>query len=149
MPFIPFSGWDPSDDDVNRGVSEHPGIARLVPDPDNLPDLAVFRGWLGRSGVPNIWRVYLNLHLTEYVEVGAADIVYATTVDEWTAVWVSRDASVHRVTRRPWDAEVEYLTGGVTDRVKAERRFDGDAYRSGAEWDTEPTNCLTCRTKSC
>jgi hypothetical protein len=140
-------GWVPPTTDQNdKNLVENPVIGWLVDHPSAVPDYVVVRGWLGRSPVQNVWRIYLNIHLTEYLEVAAADVKRAEQHQEWTAVWINRDANVRRITRRPQDPETAYLSGGITDQARLDRLFDHDAYRTDFDYGPDPSFCKRCPT---
>lgn len=106
------AGWEPSDADRDRGLEEAEIIGRLVDDPDAIPEFFIARGWLGRSPQPNRWRVYLNVHLTQYVEVEASDVLAVETADGIARVWIAATAEIdHRV--RTYEAESSYIDGAI------------------------------------
>lgn len=107
------SGWTPSDEDQGRGLEESELIGWLVDDPAAIPDLVVAQGWLGRSPQQDRWRVYLNPHLTEFIEVDAAGIVRAVPeTGGLMTVWIRDGAEIeHRV--RSGAVEGEYLDGSI------------------------------------
>jgi|SoiMethySBSTD1v2_1073268.scaffolds.fasta_scaffold470290_2 hypothetical protein len=82
-------------------------IKALRVNPDDLPDLDVFSGYLGESGREGYVRLYRNPALSAFLEIPVAEIKHTerlgSTADRLssTVVWVRAGAQVDVVTVRP------------------------------------------------
>ena len=56
-------------------LTPHPLVSKLVPDPDNPPDIVMVEGYLGESKRDGRVRVYVDLDFRSYFEIEEADIV--------------------------------------------------------------------------
>lgn len=121
---------------------ENDNVARLVPDPGDMPDLVALRGWLGRSTSDRLWRIYQDLELSCWIEVSEDDVVHTLQEELWTIVWVRRGAALRRVETRLSDPEAEYLSGGITEAAAPTER---DAPGSMAQY-ALATKCFRCST---
>lgn len=108
------------------GAPTHPELAEdalvraLVSDPAQLPDVLCLVGLLGRSDHDGIWRIYLTVDLTQYIEVDEVDVLYARSIGSpedafgGQAVWVKRTARLrHSVATTSLRAQTEFLRGDV------------------------------------
>ena len=103
---MPWTAWGRSDEARGKGLYPDPVVRRISPDPTEIPDLFVIVGLVGQASRRNVWRVYLNYALTEFVEVAEQDIVYVRTTDgERSRVWVRSGADVRHVVQRATRAE--------------------------------------------
>ena len=50
-------------------------VEKSVPNPTQVPNVRVLRGFLGQASRPGYWRLYLTPQLNEYVELSENDIV--------------------------------------------------------------------------
>lgn len=105
----------------NAGRSEHdieedPLVAALLPDPAQLPvNATVLRGFAGKSLNEGSWRLYLDAHLTEYVEVPKSEILYAQELPDGggTAMWVPRTLTLDYVHVTAKQIQAEFLSGAL------------------------------------
>jgi hypothetical protein len=104
------------------------------------PDLAVLRGYLGRSPTATQMRLYLPA-LDGFIEIGAADILYSRKLpnDGGTEIWVSRDFVQEHLVPKADDAEGPFLTGLISERELA--RLGGTLKPYGGTLSTCGTHC--------
>src|SRR4051812_5298794 len=55
-------------------------IAKLVPDPANVPHYKVVVGYCGKADAPGLIRIYCSLDLKDALEVAAADVVHSASL---------------------------------------------------------------------
>jgi hypothetical protein len=78
-------------------------VDALVSEPASTPDLAVLRGYLGKSPRTNYWRLYLTPTMDEYLEIAEEHILLQKPVADGllgiggSALWVYRDVSLKYV----------------------------------------------------
>lgn len=113
--------------DKKRGpnLRQDPLVERLRPDPSAPIEAQMLTGFLGRSVREGYWRVYLSATLNEYVEVAEEDVIDTAPVESGetmagSIVWVKRTARLERTTVSPYDAQSEFLGGGITDSLMRE-----------------------------
>ncbi len=138
---MPWKEWDVTGEQTGKGLVVTDFVTKVAKDPTELPDCFVVEGWLGQSPRENVFRVYLNYALSEYLEILDEDIIYAEPVAEGAfarlRVWVKRGAHTRHIVQRLQRAEVAYLAGDIADQA------DWPAHPKG-EWGPEPTKCSQC-----
>jgi hypothetical protein len=93
--------------DPSERLAPEPFIKALRVNPDDLPDLDVFSGYLGESGREGYVRLYRNPALSAFLEIPVAEIKHterlASAPDRLssTVVWVRAGTQVDIVTVRP------------------------------------------------
>ena len=107
-------------------LKEDPLAAALVPDPGaGPPDTTVLHGYVGKSTLPNSWRLYLDAALTAYVELSEDDVRHQQKVGDngGTLVWVPRSLEL-KVTRvSSATIQAEFLSGAIAaGRMQAKAR---------------------------
>ena len=111
-------------------------IKSLVPDPSQVPELRLVRGWVGVSTSDSLWRIYTHLSLSEYFDVERDQVHYAEAPlaeTEPAYIWLVADANV-RWTR----------IGDIGAYAEADDGRAGDDLTVGVE----PTQCpRPCRSR--
>jgi hypothetical protein len=81
-------------------LHQDPLVENLQARPGDAANLRVLQGFLGESGSPGVWRLYLTSDLSSFVDVPSEDIVYATQLDPQrfpvggTSLWVRNDTPI-------------------------------------------------------
>jgi hypothetical protein len=94
-------------------------VAGLVPDPSNVPDLAILSGFLGNSSQTGHWRLYFTPDLSEWAEIPKASILHSVQLTHsqsplgGTIVWVARTAKLQYHAAVPSHAPGDFLQGDV------------------------------------
>jgi hypothetical protein len=84
----------------NVQLHQDPLVGNLQARPDGTANLRVLQGFLGESGSPGVWRLYLTSDLSSFVDVRSEDIAYATQLDPQqfpvggTSLWVRNDTPI-------------------------------------------------------
>lgn len=138
--------------------------AELVPDPTNIPDLQILRGFLGKSGRPGFSRLYFDLMFTDYVEVADGDILarrsFATDQNPLggSMLWVKASATLLRATIIPAQEHATFLKGAITASALRRSRTELPVARNLASLGvqrggpTDPfyySSCRTCQPGQC
>lgn len=124
-------------------------MQNLVPDPCAIPEVVVLTGLLGRGGKPGAWRIYVSYDLTDYFEFTAAAVKAAETAGgNRTRVWIAQQPIRH-VTTRSWSAEIEYLSGAITNQAAGFPSPRTPLAVSDEGFGPEPTKCInTCNART-
>ena len=99
-----------------------PVVEALVSDPaQGPPGTTVLSGFLGKSPIAGVWRLYLTATLDEYVEIPESDIQHSETLPDasGTNVWVINATSLKHVRTQTQDVQAEFLGGAITDEMLA------------------------------
>jgi hypothetical protein len=138
--------------------------AELVPDPTQLPDVVVLRGYLGKTTRAGFSRLYVDVSFNEYVEVADEDIVanrsLAASPLGGTVLWVKRNAKLLRATVCLAQEHAAFLKGEIIASALRRSRMDLPVGRRLADLgvqrrgptDGGPTDPLfwsTCRGPAC
>jgi hypothetical protein len=104
--------------DGDDSLSPDPLVKRLVPNPDEVPDLVSITGWLGKGSKKNVLRLYLTPNMGYYLEVDAGDVVHAEKIGKdsdlgGTVLWLQSDAKVRHHSTDSYRAEHAYLQGEI------------------------------------
>ena len=146
MAYAKWQAWAISTGAAQKNLAPEPLVVALAADPTDMPQLFVLQGLLGQGATPGLWRVYQNHALDDYFEVDEQYIHYAVQLPaEGYRVWVYRDSPMKRVSKRFQPAEVDYLSGAVSQQ--AARRSEYGAPVDGVAG-PEPTACPPCPSRS-
>ena len=105
--------------DDGSPLSPDPLVKRLVPNPDEVPDLVAVAGWIGKSTKQTHRRLYLTPSMTAYLEVPTDEIVHAEKIGDvesglgGTMLWLPRDAKVRLRTSDATPAGSAFLEGMI------------------------------------
>jgi len=109
-------------------------------------DALAVRGFLTDAPDRNLWRLYLNIEFTEYIEFQKSDYIHhqpLSTVFNPLAgmmVWIARDARVNYTNRESTSIEARFLQGDIS------RSTDGIGAMPGAPilppWPGFPQNTV-------
>ena len=105
-----------------NGINPDAIVERLVPNPNDPPDVIMMVGFLGRSTRPRFWRLYRTLDLKDYVEIAEGDIVLTESLETklqplgGTAVWVKSGARLQHIQNESQLAESEFLQGDIIQK---------------------------------
>ena len=136
-------------------------VAELVPDPTTLPDVVVLRGYLGKSTLPGFSRLYVNLNLTEYVEVADADVVATRSLAAnqnplgGAVLWIKRNATLLRARVCSAQEHAAFLKGKITASASRRAKMELPLGRKLADVGdqlavvTDPLYYSTCRGAAC
>ena len=93
-------------------------VRKLVPDPAGPPSVAVLRGYLGESMLPDHRRLYLARTLDTYVEIPADRILHTNPLPdgEGTRVWVPKSLELRIVRTVSADIQAGFLQGAIARR---------------------------------
>lgn len=128
-------------------------IARIVPDPANVPDVKSLVGWLGSSAREGHVRLYVSPDLDEYLDVPEDAVRHSEATGDRssvgaTVIWVDRSATLHHTRTRSREVGGDFLQGAI---VAAYLRGARQASVLGAAalgrlrlQDTDVTVCKTC-----
>ena len=129
-------------------------MARLVPDPSNVPDVKALVGWLGDSTREGHVRLYLSPDLDEYLDVPEEAVRHREDTGDQgstlgaTAIWVQRSATLHHTRTVSRQAEADFLQGAITTAYLRGARqgslLGADALARLRVGDTDVTVCKTC-----
>lgn len=149
MAYADWEAWPISTDQQGnpiKGLVPEPLVIDLAPDPTNMPQLFVMQGLLGQGATPHTWRIYQNHALDDYFEVEEQYIHFALQLPaEGYRVWVIRDSPMKRVSRRFQPAEVDYLSGAISQQAARRAEFGAPIDSVGGP---EPTQCPPCPSRS-
>lgn len=135
-----------------RGQSDF--VAKLVTDPANPPETDVFTGYPGQSSQDKHARFYLDIALSQHIDVPEEDILLQMPVPDDTSglgsvmVWVKKDAKLQHggpATR----SKASFLEGAVADTYAPQ--IDAQAMGLGAQLGQQlaPTVLCPSRTVQC
>lgn len=131
-------------------------VERLIPDPGK-PAAQLLSGYLGKSDRDGVWRIYLNLEFTEYLEIAEEDILHVEKLGRGDAsqagawIWVKRDATVEHVRPERRGAQAEFLGGEISTAFLGGAAGDRLGIASltllaGLRKTFSVTECATCPT---
>jgi hypothetical protein len=135
--------------------------AELVPDPTELPDVVVLRGYLGKSVRAGVSRLYVDLSFSEFVEVADEDVLAKRSLDAsqnplgGTVLWVKRNAALLRATACLAQEHAAFLKGEITANALRRSRMELPVGRRLADLPvqrggpTDPLYYSTCRGPYC
>lgn len=105
-----------------------PFVAQVVKDPNSPADAVMLTGFLGASPAEGSTRLYLNVDLSEYVDLPDEAILHAERSGEEspiapTYVWVRKDVAFAGAQ----SAGAEFLQGSLVDTLMADARAGAQA----------------------
>jgi hypothetical protein len=99
--------------------NQDPIVQALVPDPAvGPPSVAVLRGYLGQSTVPERWRLYLSPALDRYVDIPADKILYTSQLPDnrGTRVWIPKTLKLEYTRVVSGEVQAGFLQGSIVGR---------------------------------
>jgi hypothetical protein len=99
-------------------LSQDALVEALVSDPDDVPDVVMLQGYLGRGGVEGTWRLYFTPDLDDYVDIPADKILHRRRLpdDRGTMIWVPKGLMLEHKRVTSEDVQAEFLAGPITSR---------------------------------
>lgn len=118
-----MAGETPS---VQEGLSQHPFVEKLMPDPAQPAARTVqYEGLVGKSTRgEGHWRLYFDRDLSDYIEFNEEDVLNSELIAkerspmelESTKVWLRRDATITRTHSQQVQADAaETASGGYAN----------------------------------
>src|SRR5450759_809829 len=97
-------------------IEEHPSVTQLTAGEGTSTASVVFRGYLGRSPIPDTWRLYSSIALNDFIDIPSDAIVRSEVLphDQGNRVWVRQGTILCRTTISTTSVQAGFLAGSIS-----------------------------------